>query len=207
MLWRMIGLFFLLGGVSLAPGQENSSRMRISSQVSPLGTFELATYQSAQILENFTELHLEARQPGFQNQVLFRGGEATWALIAPDETWIVVNSAESDRKGLLYLFRRTPEGLYEEIRTEVERLALAALMKAGGHTAPPRFDAFFCYADFWSEESGCLLAHIDARERGAETNSRFYFVYDPAAQRVSLDLKDFNRGAFDASPKSEAASQ
>lgn len=196
MLRWIIGLSILMVGASLAPAQGGGTYRRVSSQVSPRGTFELTTYQRSDVLNTVTELRIEGRRPGIENQVLFRGGESTWALIAPDEAWIAVNSAESAHSGLVHLFRRTPEGQYAEAPTQVERQALAALMKVAGRTTEPRFDVFFCYADFWSEASGCLLGHIEARERGSETSSRFYFVYDPSEKRVSLDLAVLNRGAF-----------
>lgn len=191
-----VGLLMVLG--ALSPVDLPGEPVRTSSQVSPLGTFDVVTYAEKDALETTLELHLEFKNASREPQVLFRGGEATQALVAPDERWIVVNAPASGVAGFMHVFLRSEGGKYVSTEAEVERRALAALMKSRGLSKPPRFDVFFCYADFWAADSGCLLAHIEGRERGATKTSRFYFIYDPAVDRVSMDAGWLNRGAFES---------
>lgn len=194
--WIAMALLVLL--CATAQTEEVEGVHRVSAERSPQGTFDLMTYTIPGVRSTETEIHVQFRTSGGGKQVLFKGGEATRALIAPDEAWIVVNAPESGVAGLMHLFRRNDEGQYEHYGAKVERRALAAMMKSRGLSEAPHFDVFFCYADFWARDSGCLLGHIEGRVRGSRKTSRFYFVYDPTADRVSLDLGTLNRGAFEA---------
>ncbi len=194
-------LALMLGGLLLAlmlksaraQGDEGLSLRTI--ETSPQASFHILTYEREDDSAPYSEVAIALDRMGTERRRIFRGRGSTSASVSPDEQWIVLEVQKTPDYGTFEIFRYKGDLKVEHREAEVERRALAVMMKRLGLIDPPRFSHFSCYQDAWSSDSESLLGHLEFQYVAGHVPEVFYFVYELETDRVTLDLGVFNGGA------------
>ncbi len=191
----MLGGLLLALMLNSARGQNDEALRLRTIETSPRASFHILTYEREDDASPYSEVAIARDRMGTERRRLFRGRGSTSASVSPDERWIVLEIQKTQDYGTFEIFRYQGDLKVEHREAEVERRALALMMRRLGLIDPPLFAHFSCYQDAWSSDSESLLGHLEFQYVAGHTPGVFYFVYELETDQVTFDLGVFNRGA------------
>ena len=192
----LVVLWFVLTVAAGAQDYPPKGFTKVYADNSPQNSFEIVHFkQNPDDFSSDSQVWLHALKPGFKTQLLFtHNNRAAW-LVSADENFIAINHHAMSDLGLLHVFSRNKEGVFQEVKKDFYE-ATSKLMAEQLKLKPqPGFDHIYCYADAWLRD-GYLLAHLEGHDSGVHFLDGWYFIYDVKHDDFIWDLSKVNTGAF-----------
>lgn len=178
-------LLVLLAGISSVMAEERKDGVSPSGKI---GWHVVATAAGAEVLISEADQGESAAQK--LGEVLSVSN--TQVFVAPDDSWIIVQSGGGSVGVSLSAFSREKGMIYHQEK-EMDIGAVALLAACGGdQKKADTMDHVYVRLNGWAKDSKSVLVEVGARGGAGKVDS-FFAIYDLTEKKIGFDLEKFNR--------------